>query len=88
MSPTDIQIKGGQLVHFDFGVKENDYCSDIQRMMYILAEGEKEPPKVVTDAFNVIVNAIQETVKAIKPGMRGVEADQIARRSVTARRFP
>lgn len=88
VGPTEIQVKRGQLVHFDFGVKENEYCSDIQRVVYFLGEDEKEPPQVVTEAFNVIVRAIQEVVKGIKPGMRGVEADQLARSTVTGAGFP
>lgn len=88
VGPTEIQVKRGQLVHFDFGVKQNEYCSDIQRVVYFLAEGEKEPPKAVTEAFNVIKNAVQSAVKGIKPGMRGVEADQLARSVVTGAGFP
>ena len=35
VGPTDIQVQRGQLVHFDFGVKQDDYCSDIQRVVYL-----------------------------------------------------
>ncbi len=83
VGPTDLTVKRGQLLHFDFGVKENEYCSDIQRVVYFLAEGETEPPPEVQKGFNTIVTAIQETVKRMKPGMTGVQVDEIARGIVT-----
>jgi Xaa-Pro aminopeptidase len=88
VGPTDITVKCGQLLHFDFGVKENAYCSDIQRMAYFLGEGETEPPPEVRKAFTTVVTAIQETVKAMKPGMKGVEVDEIARGIVTDAGYP
>ena len=88
VGPTDIKIQRGQLLHFDFGVKEDDYCSDIQRVVYFLAPGETEPPKEVKRGFETIVHAIQETVQKMKPGMRGVEVDQIARNIVTEAGYP
>jgi len=88
VGPTDITVKRGQLLHFDFGVKENDYCSDIQRVVYFLGEGESESPPEVNKAFTTIVTAIQEAVKVIKPGMKGVEVDNVARGVVTGAGYP
>jgi Xaa-Pro aminopeptidase len=88
VGPTDIQIQQGQLLHFDFGVKENDYCSDIQRVVYFLKPGESTPPEPVQHGFITIIRAIQETVKAMKPGMLGVDVDQIARGIVTGAGYP
>jgi Xaa-Pro aminopeptidase len=88
VGPTEITIKRGHLVHFDFGVKQDEYCSDIQRMVYFLGEGEKEPPEKVILGFNTIVEAIQKTVADIKPGMTGAQVDQIARKYVTAAGYP
>jgi Xaa-Pro aminopeptidase len=88
VGPTDITVKRGQLLHFDFGVKENDYCSDIQRVVYFLAEGETQPPPEVTKAFTTIATAIQEAVKVIKPAMKGVEVDGVTRGVVTRAGYP
>jgi Xaa-Pro aminopeptidase len=33
--PTDIKVERGHVIHFDFGVKYEDYCSDIQRTAYV-----------------------------------------------------
>jgi Xaa-Pro aminopeptidase len=88
VGPTDIKIQLGHILHFDFGVKENDYCSDIQRVVYFLTPGESTPPEPVQQGFATIIRAIQETVKAMKPGMLGVEVDQIARGVVTGAGYP
>lgn len=86
--PTDIKVTPGHLIHFDFGVKNNGYCSDIQRMVYMLKPNESKPPEVVINAFNVVVNAIEATVAFMKPGLLGKDVDKVARNIVTAAGFP
>jgi Xaa-Pro aminopeptidase len=88
VGPTDLILKPGHLVHFDFGVKQDGYCSDIQRMVYFLAPGETHPPEVVKRGFQTIVNAIQQAVAAMKPGKLGKEIDAIARGIVTGAGYP
>lgn len=88
VGPTDLPIRPGQLLHFDFGVREDDYCSDIQRVVYFLAPGEGTPPEPVQRGFDTIVYAIQATVNAMKPGMTGVEVDSIARGIITEAGYP
>jgi Xaa-Pro aminopeptidase len=84
VGPTDLALQPGRLLHIDFGVKQDDYCSDIQRMAYFLAPGETQPPIVVQHGFDTIVTTIQKTVQAMKPGLRGKDIDAIARRIVVA----
>ncbi len=86
--PTDIILERGHLVHFDFGVKQEEYCSDIQRMVYLLRPGETEAPELVQRAFETVRHAIQKTVKTMRPGMTGVEIDRIARSVVTDAGYP
>lgn len=88
VGPTQLKIQLGQLLHFDFGVKQDDYCSDIQRMVYFLAPGELEVPTEVRRGFETVVRAIQESVAAMKPGVLGKDVDAIARRIVTEAGYP
>jgi Xaa-Pro aminopeptidase len=81
--PTDIVLERGQLVHFDFGVKQAEYCSDIQRMVYLLRPDETAPPEPVQRAFDTVTQAIREAAQAMKPGVIGHEIDALARAVVT-----
>lgn len=88
VGPTNIQLERGKLVHFDFGVKENEYTSDIQRVVYLLGEGETEAPPEVQRGFEVVSKAIQAVVNAMKPGVSGMEIDAIARKFITKAGYP
>jgi Xaa-Pro aminopeptidase len=88
VGPTELQVREGQLVHFDFGVRKNDYCSDIQRVVYVRKPGEQNPPTEVEIAFQVVVRAVQQAVAAMKPGVTGCEIDKIARSVITVAGYP
>lgn len=88
VGPSEIALQPGHLLHIDFGVKQDEYCSDIQRMVYYLAPGETHPPQAVQHGFDTIVNAIKAAVAAMRPGVRGVEIDAIARGVITAAGYP
>ncbi len=79
VGPTDVTIERGQLLTLDFGVKQDDYTSDMQRTYYLLGEGESDAPAAVTDAFRVISGVIQDAARVLKPGVAGWEVDQVAR---------
>lgn len=85
---TDQQIAQGQLLHFDFGVKQDGFCSDIQRVVYFLAPGERRPPEQVQKGFDTIVRAIEAAVEFMKPGVLGKEVDAVARGVVTSAGYP
>lgn len=86
--PTQIIIEPGHLVHFDFGVKENDYCADIQRMVYVLRPGESAPPPEVQRGFEAVRQAIEAARAVMKPGVMGRDVDAAARAVITAAGYP
>jgi Xaa-Pro aminopeptidase len=86
--PTEIRIEGGYLIHFDFGVKYEDYCSDIQRVCYVLREGETEAPPEVQRGFITIRTAIEKSREAMKAGETGNSIDTLAREIVTDAGYP
>jgi Xaa-Pro aminopeptidase len=88
VGPSDIKLERGQLLHIDFGVRQQDYCSDIQRVAYYLKPGEDQAPDEIRRAFDTIVRAIQAAVQAMVPGTLGREVDAIARKIVTDAGYP
>lgn len=87
-TPGELRIKPGQILHVDFGVRQEGYCSDIQRVMYYLAPGETQPPDPVQRGFQTIVDTIQAVVRQMRPGIAGYELDQVARSMVMNAGYP
>ncbi len=87
-APTEIKIEPGHLLHFDFGVEENSYCADIQRMVYFLKPDEDIPPEPVQKGFDTVIQAIEAAFERIQPGVPGIEIDAAARAVVTAAGYP
>lgn len=86
--PTDRKIEIGHMINMDFGIKYKGYCSDLQRTWYVLRDGETKAPSEVQKGFEVIRDAIQMVADAIKPGVAGVEMDDIARNYITSQGYP
>lgn len=88
VGPTDLKISPGHIVHFDFGVLQDNYCSDIQRVVYFLRPNEKTPPPEVQQGFNTVRSAIERALDSMKPGVSGKDIDQLARQTVLDAGFP
>lgn len=86
--PTNIQVERGHIIHFDFGVKYEDYCSDIQRIAYVLREGETEVPPEVQRGFITNRTAIEKSRGAMKAGATGNSIDVISREIVIDAGYP
>jgi Xaa-Pro aminopeptidase len=87
-SPTDRIIRPGMLVHIDFGVSYQGYCSDMQRMWYMLEPGENQAPEPLRHAFQAAVTAIETGKAALRPGVPGYEVDAAARATLVSAGYP
>ena len=86
--PTNIKVERGHIIHFDFGVKYEDYCSDIQRVCYVLREGETQAPPEVQRGFDTVRTAIEKSREAMKAGATGNSIDVISREIITDSGYP
>ena len=86
VSPGAEAIAAGSLVHVDFGVRVDGYCSDLQRIWYV-SNGGEGAPEPMQHAFDTIVEAITKAADGLAPGVQGWEVDQIARDVLTARGY-
>ena len=84
----DLHVAPGRLIHMDLGVKLDGFCSDLQRMWYVRRPGEPGPPPSVQRAFATVVQAIEASFQALRPGVRGHEVDALARRVVVEAGYP
>ncbi len=85
---TDNDLRPGDLIHVDMGVYVKGYASDMQRTWYILKDGEDAAPEAAQKGFDTIVRSIEESGRALKPGVKGIDVDTIARKVVTDAGYP
>ncbi len=85
--PTDRKVERGHVLNMDFGVKVEDYCSDLQRTFYVLKEGETQASPEVQEGFETIVTSIELSRQALKPGVKGHEVDTIARSHIVSKGY-
>ena len=85
--PTDRVMEPGHLMNVDFGMRYEGYCSDLQRTWYCLKPGETAPPPIVMKAFDAVRAAIHKAGSFMKPGVKGVEVDAVARGYITGLGF-
>ncbi len=68
-------IKSGDIVTLDFGCYKDGYVSDMTRTFFVGEVGSSELVKI----HNLVNYAAKEQIKAIKPGVRNIDIDKIAR---------
>jgi len=86
--PGGLETRRGQLLHCDFGVEKDGYCSDLQRVWYLLDDGESEPPADVRGAWDSLWAAVDAGAAQLRPGAIGHEVDAAARERLLAAGFP
>ena len=86
--PTGATIAAGDLLHIDFGVRYEGYCSDIQRLLYFHRPGERTVPQELSEAFLMVRDIITECATLCKPGTVGADIDTHAREMLTEAAYP
>jgi Xaa-Pro aminopeptidase len=71
----------------DFGLRVDGYCSDLQRTFYVMDDGETTAPPDVQHGFDTIRRSVEESRKAMKPGVPGKDVDKVAREVLAAGGF-
>src|SRR5262249_39074599 len=87
-APGGLRTQPGELLHVDFGVLQNAYCSDLQRVWYLLDGDETSAPEEVAKAWTALWAAMDASVAGLRPGVAGWEVDAAARASLVAAGYP
>jgi Xaa-Pro aminopeptidase len=77
----------GYLINIDYGVSKDGYCSDLQRMYYVLKDDENDAPEHIKKAFYLVRDAIQAAADFMRPGVTGFQVDQVARHMIVDEGF-
>jgi len=88
--PTDTKLKRNSLILMDFGVKLNNYCSDMTRTVFtgIATEKQKEVYEIVLNAQKKAVDTLQSSILNPKSLINAVDIDKTAREYIIANGYP
>ncbi len=81
--PLDKVVERGDLIVINGGYLLEGHMSDLNKVAYVLKEGETDAPEDIKRIFAVGVKAIQAAVSKIRPGVTGQEVDKAGRAVVT-----
>ncbi len=76
--PTDSKLTENSFFTMDYGAKYAGYCSDMTRTV-VLGKADAEMKRI----YDTVLTAQSEAMKAMKAGMRCMDADKIARDVIT-----
>lgn len=88
VGPGEEPVAPGSLVHVDFGIVRDGYCSDLQRLWYVAPKDGGEIPEPVRRAHAAIVEGIELAAERLLPGTPGWEIDRDVRDLLVKRGFP
>jgi Xaa-Pro aminopeptidase len=79
---SDKRVEVGDFITFDFGGRVQGYHSDLTRTVVLGKASDRQ-----REVYGVVLQAQQAALAALRPGMTGKEADQVARDIITARGY-
>lgn len=79
---TEKVIESGDLLTLDYGCVYNGYCSDMTRTIVVGKASEKQK-----EIYSIVLEANNEALKFIKPGITGQEVDKAARDIIEKKRY-
>jgi len=86
--PANYKTIPGDVVIIDFSLDYHNYKSDIARTLYFLKPGESQAPQSIRQAFNTVIESINETISFIEIGKKGWEVDEVARSIIEKDNYP
>ncbi|MGH9344149.1 MAG: M24 family metallopeptidase [Terriglobia bacterium] len=75
-------LKAGELVIFDLGAILGGYAADMTRTVYLGVPGKR-----VRFIYQAVLEAQQEAIRALHPGMKAGKVDAAARRGLAAKKL-
>ncbi|WDC85816.1 aminopeptidase P family protein [Caloramator sp. mosi_1] len=75
-------IKEGEFITLDFGCVYKGYCSDMTRTIVLGKANEKQK-----EIYNIVLEANEAALKAVKPGISCFDLDKIARDIIVERGY-
>ncbi len=90
--PTDKQLKKGDLLLFDAGIKYKRYCSDRTRTTFVgdmitFAKEQRFKNQKIQKAYDTVRSAQEAAIKAARSGMKACELDRVAREIIENSEF-
>lgn len=80
--PSDYQLREGDTALFDFGAKFGGYCADLTRTIFL-----GEPDAKLRRAYEIVREAQQAGIDAMRPGAKASDVDKAARDIIDSSEF-
>lgn len=77
--PGQRKVRKGSAILFDWGARWRGYCSDLTRMVFV-----GSIPRRIAEVYDVVLEAQQRAIAAIRPGRRMCDVDAVARDFIAA----
>ncbi|MFP4589218.1 MAG: M24 family metallopeptidase [Candidatus Bipolaricaulota bacterium] len=77
-TPSDKQLREGELLLLDIGARYQGYCSDLTRTVCL-----GEPEELALKVYDLVLEAQRAGLSALEPGVEGSDVDQRAREVIS-----